>query len=101
MELIFVNGFNWDIHNIDKNWNKHLVHYSECEEVFFNNPLLISIDNKHSKEETRFYALGKTNQDRKLFVVFTLRNEQIRVISARDMNKRERDIYEKDTSFSE
>ncbi|MBU0501939.1 MAG: BrnT family toxin [Candidatus Margulisbacteria bacterium] len=65
----------------------------ECEEIFFNEPLVVP-DDKHSKMEQRFYALGRTNQDRLLFVVYTIRSNKIRVISARDMNKRERGCYQ-------
>lgn len=86
-------GFEWDKGNREKNWIKHKVNNMECEEVFFNQPLLICFDKKHSQEEIRFYALGHTNLGRMLFVVFTVRNDKIRVIYARDMNKKEREIY--------
>ncbi len=90
-------GFDWNEHNIQKNWLKHSVHFTECEEVFFNEPLLILEDIKHSEIESRFYCLGKTFEDRLLFIVFTLRSNKIRVISARDMNKKEMKEYEKHT----
>ena len=86
-------GFDWDEFNINKNWERHLVHYTECEEIFFNEPLLVAFDEGHSQEEERYYALGQTNTNRKLFIVFTLRENKIRIISARDMNKKERKIY--------
>jgi uncharacterized DUF497 family protein len=89
-----VTGFDWDMGNRDKNWEKHQVSISECEEVFFNLPLLLQPDETHSTAETRSYVLGQSNAGRRLFIVFTIRNEKIRVISARDMNKRERTIYE-------
>ena len=92
-------GFEWDKWNLDKNWCKHNVSHLECEQVFFNCPLLLYGDVKHSKEEIRMYVLGKTNIGRLLFVVFTIRDNLIRVISARDINKKERDVYEKNTSF--
>jgi uncharacterized DUF497 family protein len=87
-------GFQWDQHNIEKNWEKHKVLPGESEQAFFNRPLKIVKDIQHSQEEERFYALGKTDQDRRLFIVFTLRKKLIRVISSRDMNKKERRIYE-------
>jgi uncharacterized DUF497 family protein len=87
--------FEWDEGNIDKNWRKHEVTNKESEQVFFNQPLLINIDKKHSTLEQRFHALGQTEKGRKLFVAFTLRKEKIRVISARDQNKIERREYEK------
>ena len=95
-------GFQWDIGNIDKNLIKHNVSNTECEEVFFNKPLIIKLDENHLQEEARYYILGKTNEDRKLFLVFTTRNSLIRVISARDMNKKERTVYDyekKDSAF--
>ena len=86
-------GFEWDQHNSQKNWQKHKVSTSECEQVFFNQPLVITDDIKHSQSEMRFYALGKTDLQRKLFIVFTIREGFIRVISARDMNKEEKRSY--------
>jgi len=88
-------GFQWDKHNIQKIWEKHKVSPAECEQAFFNKPLIVAKDLKHSQEEERFYALGKTDQARKLFIAFTIRKKLIRVISSRDMNKKERKIYEK------
>lgn len=87
-------GFDWDDGNRRKNWEKHGVDYTECEEVFFNKPLLMDDDTKHSFQENRYYVLGRSNRGRTLFVVFTIRNNQIRVISARDQSKKERKIYE-------
>ena len=87
-------GFQWDKHNIQKNWEKHKVTPVESEQAFFNRPLKIVKDIHHSQKEERFYALGKTDQDRRFFIAFTLRQKLIRVISSRDMNKKERRIYE-------
>lgn len=87
-------GFQWDEKNPLKNWEKHRVSAVECEQVFFNNPLLADPDEQHSDSESRFYLLGHTDIGRKLFVVFTPRDNLIRVISARDMNRKERKIYE-------
>jgi uncharacterized protein len=88
-------GFNWDSGNFHKNWDKHKVSFWECEQIFFNLPLLLYCDDKHSYEEERLYVLGRTDEGRLLFVVFTIRNNLIRVISARDMNKKECKIYER------
>ncbi len=104
MEILsHVEGFEWDKGNISKNWEKHRVSYTECEEVFFNSPLIAGIDEKHSEGENRFYLLGRTDNERLLFVVFTIRGKKIRVVSARDMNRKERKIYheqiEKDTEI--
>jgi len=87
-------GFEWDKHNSDKIRLKHRVSPGECEQVFFNLPLIVSDDVKHSEIENRFYVLGQTNSERLLFLVFTIRKDKVRVISARDMNKKERRVYE-------
>ncbi|MEW6141369.1 MAG: BrnT family toxin [Thermodesulfobacteriota bacterium] len=86
-------GFDWDKGNADKNWIRHTVSRLECEQVFFNLPLVVGDDSKHSKIESRYFALGHTDKGRWLFVVFTVRGDRIRVISARDMNRKERRIY--------
>lgn len=87
-------GFDWDEGNFVKNWDKNGVSASECEQVFFNRPFVTRKDEKHSKQEPRFYVLGHTDVKRPLFVVFTIRKDCIRVISARDMNRSERRVYE-------
>lgn len=86
-------GFDWDEWNAPKIWEKHSVSRADCEQVFFNEPLVVAEDIKHSEEEHRFYVLGITDQSRLLFLVFTLRDDRIRVITARDMNRKERRIY--------
>ena len=86
-------GFEWDEANVEKNWRTHGVSPGEAEQVFFNKPLVVSDDPKHSQEEQRHYALGRTDQGRLLFIAFTVRNDNIRVISARDMSRKERKIY--------
>jgi uncharacterized protein len=83
-------GFEWDEHNSNKIWIKHCVSPSECEQAFFNIPLLTSDDTEHSSVEKRYYALGSTDGKKHLFIVFTIRNQKIRVISARNMNRKER-----------
>ncbi len=84
--------FDWDTGNSRKNVEKHGVTGQEAEEVFFYYNLNLE-DDKHSKEETRFKALGKTRESRYLMIVYTKRKDKIRVISARDANKKERKIY--------
>ncbi len=93
-ELGTLEGFDWDHGNQDKNWEAHQVQSAECEMIFFNQPLIIIDDQKHSKSESRFYAFGKTDSERKLLIVFCIRKNKIRVISARDMHKKERAFYE-------
>ncbi|MCI5107282.1 MAG: BrnT family toxin [Pseudomonadales bacterium] len=89
-------GFQWDQGNARKSVEKHAVSKFEAEQVFFNQPLLVLQDRKHSHNELRLHALGKTDHDRLLHISFTLRsaNSLIRVISARDMHRKERMIYE-------
>lgn len=87
--------FDWDQGNIDKNVVTHGVSNKEAEDVFTNKPLLVSEDIKHSAKETRFQALGKTDEGRLLFISFTMRGQKLRIISARDMNRKEESIYEK------
>jgi len=87
-------GFQWDSGNLDKNRLKHDVEAFEAEQMFFNDPLIVILDEKHSTQETRYAAFGITNDDRKLTIIFTQRNQMIRIISARDMNKKEKNYYE-------
>ena len=93
-ELLFdCEGFEWDEGNSEKIWIRHQVTGNECEQVFFNEPLIVTNDVKHSQFEHRWYVIGKTDAGRLLFIVFTIRKKLIRVISARDINKKERKIY--------
>lgn len=82
-------GFEWDNGNIFKNQDKHNVSAGECEQIFFNKPLVVRRDRQHSALENRYYVLGRTDMNRLLFVVFIVRDDKIRVISARDMTDSE------------
>jgi hypothetical protein len=82
-------GFDWDEGNEGKNWEKHKISDAECEEIFFNDPLVASTDPDHSQAEPRYFALGRTDAGRCVFVAFTIRRYLIRIISARDMTKKE------------
>lgn len=93
-DLSTIEGFEWDKGNL-KHIQKHTVNYRECEEAFFNKPLIVNKDENHSQTEERWEALGKANNKRLLFMAFTIRDSKIRVISARDQNKKERRKYEK------
>jgi uncharacterized protein len=92
-----ITGFDWDGGNARKSADKHDVSQAEAESIFFGDPLILIEDSGHSKIERRFNALGQTIQGRTLHVTFTLRRNGtlIRVISARDMNRKERQFYEK------
>lgn len=92
-------SFEWDEGNLDKNLQKHGVTNQEAEEAFFHEPRFIFEDDTHSSAEKRNLLWGATAKGRKLSIVFTVRKSRVRVISARDMSKKERKIYEeKDNS---
>ena len=93
IDLALIDGFEWDAGNARKN-EKHDVSASEAEQVFFNQPLLMLEDPKHSQAEPRFHALGVTHTARMLHITFTVRGTKIRVISARTMHRKERTRYE-------
>jgi uncharacterized DUF497 family protein len=99
IELDRVEGFDWDEGNARKSAEKHNVSQAEAEAVFFCDPLVVVPDPRHSQAEPRYHALGKTADGRMLHVVFTLRRQEtlIRIISARDMHRKERTIYAKET----
>lgn len=90
-----VTGFDWDAGNSRKIADKHGVSQAEAEQAFFNAPLLVIPDTKHSQQEPRYHALGRTDEHRLLYTTFTLRagGTLIRVISARDMHRKERMFY--------
>jgi uncharacterized protein len=95
-DLDQISGFDWDDGNNRKSADKHDVSQAEAESAFFNDPLIVVEDAKHSGAEPRINALGKTAQNRLLHITFTLRQNgtMIRVISARDMHRKERKAYE-------
>lgn len=87
--------FEWDAGNSAKSWKKHSVRPTECEELFGERRLLVSEDLAHSAREPRHFALGQTRAGRQLLVEFTIRGQRLRVVSARDMSRKERSVYEK------
>jgi uncharacterized DUF497 family protein len=91
-----IEGFDWDEGNARKSADKHNVNQAEAEQVFFNEPLVVVPDEKHSLTEARFHALGCAESGRHLHVTFTVRQTGtlIRVISARDMHRKERAWYD-------
>jgi len=86
-------GFQWDEGNAPKVCARHNVEPGECEQLFFFEPLLVEFDEQHSATEQRWCALGQTTGGRRLFLVFTLRETLIRVIAARDMNRKEQQFH--------
>lgn len=99
IDLERIVGFQWDDGNARKSESKHGVSQAEAEQVFFADPLIILADSSHSGREQRFHALGQTSDGRRLLVSFTLRNNGtlLRIISARDMSRKERNRYEQET----
>lgn len=91
--LVACIGFQWDEGNAAKNWEKHDVTQAECEQTLLNRPLIVKHDREHSWREPRYFALGRTDANRPLFVVFEVRGDLVRVISARDMTPNERKRY--------
>ena len=87
-------GFEWDKGNSGKNWHLHRVTDAEAEEVFSNGPIVIIRESSHSTIEGRYAARGITNSGRRLTVIFTIRNRLVRIISARNMTRREERVYE-------
>ena len=88
--------FEWDSGNKQKNWLKHKVTSKEAEEAFSDKIAVVFSDIRHSENEERYVLIGKTRQERIVFIVFTFRGEKIRIISARDANKKEVSNYEKE-----
>jgi uncharacterized protein len=87
-------GFQRDSGNTDKIWDRHGVTPAECEELFLNRPMVVGTDAQRSSGEDRLYALGQSDSGRLIFVVFTIRVRVIRVISARDMSRKKRRVYQ-------
>jgi uncharacterized DUF497 family protein len=88
-------GFEWDDDNALKNWRRHQVTMEEAEDIFFAETLILRSDILHSRQEKRYMALGRTSRGRCLFTVFTIRRNLIRIISVRDMNRREREAFDR------
>ncbi|MSV27257.1 MAG: BrnT family toxin [Bryobacterales bacterium] len=93
-DLADCTGFQWDAGNVEKNLELHRVSKAECEQVFFNRPIRVAADEKHSRIESRRAALGQTGAGRLVSVVWTVRGTVVRVISARDMSRAERRLYD-------
>lgn len=92
-ELYACSEFQWDAGNSGKNREVHQVSQPECEQIFFNRPILVAPDREHSQQDCRYAALGRTGAGRRLTVIFTVREGLVRVISARDMSRPERRVY--------
>jgi uncharacterized DUF497 family protein len=89
-------GFQWDDANSSKNWSRHQVSQTEAEQVFLNRPVVVT--DARPGIEARWFAFGRTDGNRLLAVVFTIRGPVLRVISARPMSRPERKSYDQATS---
>ena len=102
MDTIFntavIVGFEWNKGNLE-HIRKHKVLYTECEEVFLNKPLVILFDEEHSGEENRYKIFGISAKNRQLSLAITIRNNQIRIITARDQSKKERIAFKEATKY--
>ena len=87
-------GFQWDTGNAEKNWITHNVSRGEAEQIFFNRPLVVTEGERRAEQMSRYYALGHTDAGRHLFIVLTMRDDMIRVVSVRPLSRRERRVYE-------
>jgi uncharacterized DUF497 family protein len=92
-ELPKLKGFQWDEGNRHKNRLKHQINTKECEQIFFNRPIIIFFDRKHSQQENRYGVLGITNQGRLISLVFTIRSQLVRVITARSQSRKEKSLF--------
>ena len=87
-------GFDWDDGNAPKVKTRHGIEPGECQQACFSDPFVVVADPKHSEREERWWALGSTLGGRHLYLVLTIRRSVlIRVIAARDMNRKERKLY--------
>ncbi len=94
-------GFEWDAGNSDKNWLSHQVRQAEAEQALLNRPLVVAPDVRHSQREPRFVTLGRTDRGWHLAIVFTVRGNRVRIISARPMSRAERQVYGKNKATPE
>lgn len=94
VDLKKILGFEWDKWNLDKSYKKHGIIPNETEEVFLDEDVKIEKDVKHQQQERRFIAIGETTENKLLFVVFTIRENKIRIISGRIANKKEKEVYQ-------
>ena len=86
--------FAWDENKAVKNFSKHKVSFEEAKTVF-NDPLYIDFyDPDHSYEEERYLIVGLSSKGRLLIVSYAERRDLIRIISAREVTRSEREVYE-------
>lgn len=94
-DITKIDGFECDHGNVEKSLTKHSIYFKEAEQAFFNSPLIIKDDKKHSSHEARYHCLGQSDEKKLFFISFTIRENKIRIISARQQHRKERANYEK------
>lgn len=90
-----ITEFDWDKGNIHKSYQKHGISPNQAEEVFLDPKFRYQVDTKHSKNELRYFGIGRLKNKQWLFVSFTIRKNKVRIISARRIHQEERNKYEK------
>ncbi len=86
--------FEWDENKAKSNVVKHGITFLEAVTIFADPYLLFTEDSRHSQQEEREWAIGETEKGSLIVAVFTIRDEKIRIISARKATKSERNQYE-------
>ena len=86
--------FEWDEAKAAANLAKHAVSFEEAKTVF-DDPVYVDFyDPDHSQDENRYIMIGQSGQGRLLLVSYTERDDIIRLISAREVTRGEREAYE-------
>ncbi len=86
--------FEWSKNKAASNLSKHKVSFEEAKTVF-DDPLYVDFyDPDHSENEERYLIVGESNRGRLLIVSYSERGNSIRLISAREVTRTEREAYE-------
>lgn len=88
--------FEWDVRKGKYNLRKHAVSFDEASTLFEDPLYIIFADPDHSETENRFIIIGESTKHRLLVVSFGERSDAVRLISAREATRSEREFYEKD-----
>jgi len=89
--------FEWDITKAEKNLRKHRVAFNEATSVLKDKLSITIHDPDHSVDEERYITIGASIAGRLLMVAHTDRGDRTRIISARELNRKEREAYENET----
>ena len=86
--------FEWDTDKAIANLKRHKVSFQEASTVFGDTLSITIVDPDHSVGEQRYIIIGSSYMERILMVSHTDRGERIRIISARELTRKERKAYE-------